>query len=138
MGRPTREQAALSAMLAELRRLEIEEIKAMRLRWRTCPATTHLQLDFRKVCDECTGVVCARMQQKGLNDESLPLPPKERPQCGARARSGAACKNKVIPGKRRCKYHGGLSTGPKTEAGRARIAAAQKKRWRGWEPSSVG
>ena len=126
MGRPTREQAALSAVLAALRRLEIE---ARRLRWKTCPATAHLQPDFRKVCDECTGVVCARMQQKGLNDEGLPLPPKERPQCGARARSGAACKNKVIPGKRRCKYHGGVSTGPKTEAGKARIAAAQRLRW---------
>jgi hypothetical protein len=26
--------------------------------------------------------------------------------------------------------HGGLSTGPKTEAGRARIAEAQRRRWR--------
>ena len=44
--------------------------------------------------------------------------------------AGAPCKNKAISGKRRCRFHGGLSTGPKTEAGRARIAAAQKKRWR--------
>jgi hypothetical protein len=35
----------------------------------------------------------------------------------------------VVPGKRRCKFHGGLSTGPRTLAGRARIAAAQKLRW---------
>jgi hypothetical protein len=27
-------------------------------------------------------------------------------------------------------FHGGLSTGPKTEAGRARIAEAQRRRWR--------
>jgi hypothetical protein len=29
---------------------------------------------------------------------------------------------RVVPGKRRCRFHGGLSTGPKTKAGRARIA----------------
>jgi hypothetical protein len=33
-------------------------------------------------------------------------------------------------GKARCRFHGGLSTGPKTEAGRARIAEAQRRRWR--------
>jgi hypothetical protein len=33
-------------------------------------------------------------------------------------------------GKARCRLHGGLSTGPKTEAGRARIAEAQRRRWR--------
>jgi hypothetical protein len=33
-------------------------------------------------------------------------------------------------GKARCRFHGGLSTGPKTKAGRARIAEAQRRRWR--------
>ena len=133
MGRPTREQAALSAMLAEQRRLEIElqieKIRAMRLRRRTCPATAHLHPDFRMLCDECTGVVCAKMREKGLSDDGGPLPRKERPYCGAKARSGGACKKKVIPGKTKCRYHGGLSTGPKTEAGKARIAEAQRLRW---------
>jgi len=36
---------------------------------------------------------------------------------------------KVEPGKRRCRFHGGLSTGPKTSEGRARIAEAQRRRW---------
>lgn len=31
--------------------------------------------------------------------------------------------------KRRCPSDGGLSTGPKTAAGKARIAAAQRARW---------
>ena len=31
--------------------------------------------------------------------------------------------------KARCRFHGGLSTGPKTEAGRARIAEAKRRRW---------
>ena len=30
------------------------------------------------------------------------------------------------PGKARCRFHGGKSTGPKTQAGRARIAEAQR------------
>ncbi|WP_142084335.1 HGGxSTG domain-containing protein [Roseinatronobacter monicus] len=72
------------------------------------------------------------MREKGLDDDGLPLLPKNRPQCGARARSGAPCKHKVIPGKRRCKYHGGRSTGPKTDAGKAKIAAAQILRWKKW------
>ena len=33
-------------------------------------------------------------------------------------------------GKARCRFHGGLSTGPKTETGRRRIAEAQRRRWR--------
>jgi hypothetical protein len=37
---------------------------------------------------------------------------------------------RVELGKARCRFHGGLSTGPKTEAGRARIAEAQRRRWR--------
>ena len=37
---------------------------------------------------------------------------------------------RVVPGKRRCRFHGGLSTGPRTMEGRARIAEAQRRRWR--------
>ena len=130
MGRPTREQAALSAMLAEQRDLEIKKTREeMCLRWRACPATAHLHPDFRKVCDKCTGLVCARMRAKGLAEDGSPLPRKDRPCCSAKTRAGEGCKKKVIPGKAKCRYHGGLSTGPKTEAGKARIAAAQRLRW---------
>ena len=65
----------------------------------------------------------------GLNRSRLPLPRKERPRCGARNRQGKPCSVRVEPGKRRCRFHGGLSTGPKTAAGRARIAEAQRRRW---------
>jgi hypothetical protein len=34
--------------------------------------------------------------------------------------------------KARCRLHGGLSTGPKTKAGRERIAEAQRRRWRAY------
>lgn len=50
-----------------------------------------------------------------------------RPKCGARTRKGAPCRapavwdsKKVEPVNGRCRMHGGLSTGPKSAAGRAR------------------
>lgn len=49
--------------------------------------------------------------------------------CEAKTRKGHPCKNMSVPGRRRCKFHGGLSTGPKTIAGRERIAEAQRRRW---------
>ena len=50
--------------------------------------------------------------------------------CGARTRSNSLCAKHPIKGKRRCRLHGGLSTGPKTREGKARIAAAQLKHGR--------
>jgi hypothetical protein len=50
--------------------------------------------------------------------------------CGAKTRAGGCCQVRSEPGKARCRFHGGKSTGPKTQAGRARIAAAQRLRWR--------
>ena len=52
--------------------------------------------------------------------------------CGARTRRGTPCQCKAIETKRgalRCRLHGGLSTGPKSIEGRARIAAGQHARW---------
>jgi len=40
-------------------------------------------------------------------------------QCHARTRRGAPCRCKILPGRTRCKFHGGLSTGPRTAAGKA-------------------
>jgi hypothetical protein len=64
---------------------------------------------------------------------------KDRPRCGARTRAGGTCMVRVEFGKARCRFHGGLSTGPKTSVGRARIAEAQRRRWRAfrdarWRP----
>lgn len=53
-----------------------------------------------------------------------------RVQCGAKTRAGTPCRAKSEPGRRRCRLHGGLSTGPKTESGRLRIAEAQRARHR--------
>lgn len=49
--------------------------------------------------------------------------------CGAKTRKGASCRNKSEPGKRRCKFHGGKSTGARTPEGLERIREAQRRRW---------
>lgn len=53
-------------------------------------------------------------------------------QCGAKTRKGNPCRAKPLPGKTRCKFHGGLSTGPRTSEGKASIAEAQRVRWVLW------
>ena len=52
-----------------------------------------------------------------------------RQPCEATTRKGTPCRNLSEPGKRRCKFHGGMSTGPRTPEGKARIARAQRQRW---------
>ena len=126
MGRPCKLHPAIEAILARHR---AESLKPFEDLFRPCPATATCHPDYRKVCDKCTGVVCARMREKGLAEDGSPLPRRDCPCCNAKARTGGACKKKVIPGKTKCRYHGGLSTGPKTEAGKARVAAAQRLRW---------
>lgn len=56
-----------------------------------------------------------------------------RVRCGAKTRKHTACRMKSEPGKRRCKFHGGKSTGAKTAEGKARIVEAQHKRWAKWK-----
>jgi hypothetical protein len=98
--------------------------------WRSfiaCPASKR-----RRTCsDHCCrmGADCRELRALGLKGNCMPLPRKERPICGARNRQGKPCGVRVEPGKRRCRFHGGLSTGPKTTAGRAKIAEAQRRRW---------
>ena len=57
-----------------------------------------------------------KRQQKMLRDD--------RVVCSARRRSdGQPCQALSVPGKKRCKWHGGCSTGPRTIEGKARTAA---------------
>ena len=53
--------------------------------------------------------------------------PKPRRPCGAKTRTGSPCKNHPVSGRKRCRMHGGASTGPRTRQGRERIAAAHLK-----------
>lgn len=48
--------------------------------------------------------------------------------CGARTRKGTPCRCRAL-GNGRCKLHGGLSTGPKTAEGWARVRAAHAAYW---------
>lgn len=50
-------------------------------------------------------------------------------RCNAKTRKGTLCKAKPIPGSKRCRNHGGLSTGPKTRTGIESIRRAQIRRW---------
>ncbi|WP_350341520.1 HGGxSTG domain-containing protein [Desulfoferula mesophila] len=52
-----------------------------------------------------------------------PLPPELVDMtCGAKTRAGTPCKQLVLYRGGRCKFHGGLSTGPRTEEGKAKSA----------------
>ena len=46
----------------------------------------------------------------------------KREYCGAKTRAGTPCKRKDLYENGRCKLHGGLSTGPKTPEGKARLS----------------
>ena len=51
-------------------------------------------------------------------------PDRQGQRCGAKTRRGAACQRPANKKNGRCRLHGGASTGPRTEDGRARISAA--------------
>jgi hypothetical protein len=67
---------------------------------------------------------------------------RSRPRCGARCRDGHRCQAPVVYERellvmrRRCRLHGGLSTGPRTPEGLVRAHAAAKRgaavRWTKW------
>jgi len=61
-----------------------------------------------------------------LKNGNAPGDPTTAARCGAKTRAGSPCN---CPAMRngRCRLHGGLSTGPKTAAGIARIRAARTK-----------
>ena len=65
---------------------------------------------------------------RGIQTCSSPKNPGQ--SCCARTRRGTACQKPPLNGKTRCRLHGGLSTGPRTVEGKARIAAAHWKHGR--------
>ncbi|WP_305851945.1 HGGxSTG domain-containing protein [Ruegeria sp. HKCCD7255] len=91
----------------------------IRSRWGPCPAEAHKHRDYRRDCSHCSGVIGKRLVELDLNDNGEPLPKSERSACGAKTRAGGQCQARVVPGKRRCRLHGGLSTGPKEKAKQA-------------------
>ena len=56
-----------------------------------------------------------------------------KPMCGALRKTGERCRSKFLLKGQRCKYHGGMSSGPKTTEGLARTVGAMLaglERWR--------
>ena len=51
-------------------------------------------------------------------------------RCGARTKAGGACQRPAVKRTGRCTRHGGKSTGPRTQAGREKIAALHTKHGR--------
>ena len=54
---------------------------------------------------------------------------RRRAVCGARTRKGTPCRNMSEAGRKRCRFHGGKSTGARTPEGIERIREAQRRRW---------
>jgi hypothetical protein len=52
--------------------------------------------------------------------------PATVPRCGTRSRGGQPCRAPAVKGKRRCRMHGGLSTGPRTAEG---LERSRRARW---------
>lgn len=68
-------------------------------------------------------VSIARARAGANNLASLRVP------CGGkRRRDGQPCDALSVPGKRRCKWHGGCSTGPRTVTGKAKVTANLPRR----------
>lgn len=67
-------------------------------------------------------------EQQEQRNRTLYAPKSKLPLCGAKTRAGGTCKARVVRGMVRCRMHGGLSTGPKTEAGRERIRESNRRR----------
>lgn len=103
-----------------------------------CPFLEWRNTASNRKCVSCHEHQCSRMRAVGLDLHGTPLPENERPECSAKTGSGSLCKIRVMPGKQRCRSHGGLSTGPKTIAGRERIRSAQKRRWAKHKPENAG
>ena len=51
-------------------------------------------------------------------------------RCLAKTRQGTPCQNPVVADRKRCRMHGGRSTGPRTAEGKARSIAAHTKHGR--------
>lgn len=101
------------------------------LGWAVWPAnetTTHPRGDGVLSLSERMEALAAA-QLAAFKDREAQRAARRRVRCGARTRKGTPCRNKSEPGKRRCKFHGGLSTGARTPEGIDRIREAQRRRW---------
>jgi hypothetical protein len=80
-------------------------------------------------CGVSMKLMAKRYQFQGLPKSGS----RDKQRCGAKLhRKLAACRRWPVPGRTRCKLHGGLSTGARTPEGKARVLAALiegRQRW---------
>jgi hypothetical protein len=76
----------------------------------------------------------ARKKANHYTKPAKQMPKSLRPLCGARTRAGGRCRATPVwdkvnnqPKNGRCRMHGGLSTGPKTNAGKRKALACLAK-----------
>ena len=79
-----------------------------------------------------------RVQQAQATAPSPDRQADRRVTCGAKTQTAVPCRLMSEPCKTRCKFHGGKSTGPKTQEGKTRIAEAQRTRWAGTRGEAAG
>ncbi len=72
---------------------------------------------------------------RNVNAERRSIDAVAKPVCGARTRRGTPCMCKNLLRGGRCRFHGGMSTGPRTTEGKARSAANLTRRLRAITPS---
>jgi hypothetical protein len=82
-----------------------------------------------RACARVMGSYWENRHMRLVSNQPSPNRRKGRLLCGAKTRAGRCCQVRAEPGKARCRFHGGKSTGPKTEAGRNRVAEVQRLRW---------
>lgn len=80
-----------------------------------------------QVTQAVSGISTRFAQARAREIASAATRATRRVTCGAKTRTGKPCRSKSLPGKRRCKWHGGCSTGPKTTEGKARALANLKQ-----------
>jgi hypothetical protein len=91
---------------------------------------SRLGLDGYRVLKRAPREALREQRREAWRTNRPPTPRKEKPRCGARtrgARGGRPCQAAGIGAGGRCKYHGGMSTGPLTEAGKARALSNLKQ-----------
>lgn len=85
----------------------------------------HCDRAVRRFC-KASGLDVKEVEAEPWMYDDLRFPPLPRElselTCGAKTRKGTPCKNKSIYRSGRCKFHGGLSTGPTSEEGKRRCA----------------
>lgn len=89
----------------------------------------------RKLIFRLRDPVVRRLLLQGLCEDSWRTRKADRPRYGALTRRGTPCQAPAVHDGRRCRIHGGLSTGPNTDEGREAIRASNRQRAQGSDTS---